>query len=357
MNEPDQMKQNILDELQPSKITKLEEETKKSILSLCLSFAFYWHTKEEFQSFLYSKMTNKADDSLFIGYIVNKLAMQKDSVNDVLQQFRDSMESFDKNQLVGGPILSPWEWWIMTQAEKYECFDNAPLWKSTPSELPSDFANLRDPSLYDNEIIVFEKASSDPSSSTLKQQTCFDDDDATNSPTLDTTNNIKITTIHVGNQSEIIKKVKSLDDISTSSSVNQSDEFDLDEDKNWALNYKRNQKFPAPLESEIAKLRLLDNELRTTILWDLFVMSIACTGGLDSRIQISLLVAAKFLNIETKTVLEFESKFAVLARNMLSASALSSSDNEDQLPEDASRWWKIGLGAAVSCFLSTMQIE
>ena len=82
MNEADQMKQNILDESQPSKITKLEEETKKSILSLCLSFAFYWHTKEEFHSFLYSKMTNKANDSLFIGFAFDNL---NNSSNDVVQ--------------------------------------------------------------------------------------------------------------------------------------------------------------------------------------------------------------------------------------------------------------------------------
>eukprot|EP00339_Tiarina_fusa_P004887 CAMPEP_0117062324 /NCGR_PEP_ID=MMETSP0472-20121206/43412_1 /TAXON_ID=693140 ORGANISM="Tiarina fusus, Strain LIS" /NCGR_SAMPLE_ID=MMETSP0472 /ASSEMBLY_ACC=CAM_ASM_000603 /LENGTH=484 /DNA_ID=CAMNT_0004781395 /DNA_START=777 /DNA_END=2228 /DNA_ORIENTATION=+ len=116
----------------------------------------------------------------------------------------------------------------------------------------------------------------------------------------------------------------------------------------WQTLYKKLRPLYAPSLSAIFELRELSEETRIGIIWDLFVISVAFTGGLDSRLQMFLLVSAKFMDVDVQHIYEFESKFALLAQREISSSDLSlSSSGEQELPEDSGRWWKIGLGAAV----------
>lgn len=366
---------NKFDELKPSQISKLEIDSKQAIFSFCFSFAFYWHTKEEILSFVdkHAQGQGSDDQPLFIGYILKKLHLfsespqqWKEMMANLASQVHTVFQNLENNHS-DDPILSPWEWWMMTKPEKYECFDSAPLWKSAPPDFYSNFLRSdhtpRDPSLYDNEIMIFERAKS------------FDDDPNTNLVPITTTEQ----TTHV---TEASTKTIVNDDPSPSSSSSpslspslsspspplspseqqskQQKDIEMNEEEeedkkiqtqleeNWMVNYQKHRTAPAPEAEVILHLRSLHEERRTAILWDLFVMAVACTGGLDARIQISLLVAAQFLNISTQTIEEFESKFALLARDMLSASSLSGTDKENPIPEDGNRWWKIGLGAAVS---------
>ena len=111
----------------------------------------------------------------------------------------------------------------------------------------------------------------------------------------------------------------------------------------WSFHYSKKKHQCAPSIQLIQKLRDIDKEKKISILWDIFIISITSNKGLDANFHSFLLVASLFLDLDPKSVLDFESKYALVTTKAFEAME----EDEPILSGQSGRWWKIGLGAAV----------